>query len=50
MPNLTKPQFIKVKDLADARNGFNVYVKVTKVEEAKSNDGQTTFFRAVVAD
>jgi ssDNA-binding replication factor A large subunit len=50
MPNLTKPQFIKVRDLADSRSGYNVYVKVVKAEEGKSNDGQTTFIRAVVAD
>ena len=50
MSKLTKPHFIKVSDLVDARNGYNVYVKVTKTEEAKSNDGLSTFIRAVVAD
>jgi len=50
MSKLTKPQFIKVRDLIDARSGYNVYIKVVKTEEAKSNDGQTTFIRAVVAD
>jgi hypothetical protein len=50
MSKLTKPQFVKVSTLVDARNGYNVYVKVVKVEEIKSNDGLTTFIRAVVAD
>ena len=50
MSTLTKPQFIKVKDLADARSGYNVYVKVISTEEVQSGDGQTTFVRAVVAD
>jgi hypothetical protein len=50
MSKLTKPQFIKVKSLIDARSGYNVYVKVVKAEQAKSNDGLTTFVRAVVAD
>ena len=50
MSKLTKPHFIKVSDLVDARNGYNVYVRVTKTEESKSNDGQFTFIRAVVAD
>jgi hypothetical protein len=50
MSKLTKPQFIKVNTLGDSRNGYNVYVKVVKVEETKSNDGLTTFIRAVVAD
>jgi len=50
MSQLTKPQFVKVSSLVDARNGYNVYVRVVKAEEAKSNDGQTTFIRAVVAD
>ena len=50
MSKLTKPQFIKVSSLVDARNGYNVYVKVVKTEEVKSNDGESTFIRAVVAD
>jgi replication factor A1 len=50
MSKLTKPTFVKVNSLVDARNGYNVYVRVTKVEESKSNDGQSTFIRAVVAD
>ncbi len=50
MSKLTKPHFIKVNSLVDARNGYNVYVKVVKTEESKSNDGLTTFVRAVVAD
>jgi ssDNA-binding replication factor A large subunit len=50
MSKLTKPVFVKVSSLADARNGYNVYVKVVSVEETKSNDGQSTFARAVVAD
>lgn len=50
MSKLTKPIFVKVNSLVDARNGYNVYVKVISVEETKSNDGQSTFVRAVVAD
>jgi len=50
MSKLAKPHFVKVKTLVDARNGYNVYVKVVKAEQAKSNDGLTTFVRAVVAD
>lgn len=50
MSKLTKPQFVKVKSLVDSRDGYNVYVKVVKAEQAKSNDGLTTFVRAVVAD
>lgn len=50
MSKLTKPHFIKVKDLQHSRSGYNVYVKVVKAEESKSNDGQTTFVRATVAD
>ena len=47
---LTKPTFVKVRDLLDARSGYNVYVKVVSTEEVKSNDGLQTFVRAVVAD
>jgi len=50
MSKLTKPQFVKVKSLVDSRDGYNIYVKVVKAEQAKSNDGLTTFVRAVVAD
>ena len=50
MSKLAKPHFIKVKDLLNGRSGYNVYVKVVKAEESKSNDGLTTFVRAVVAD
>ena len=50
MSKLDKPQFVKLNTLVDARNGYNVYVKVVKAEQAKSNDGLTTFVRAVVAD
>ena len=50
MSKLTKPHFIKVKDLVRSRSGYNVYVKVVSAEESKSNDGRTTFVRAVVAD
>ena len=50
MPELAKPQFIKVRDLLQSRSGYNVYVKVIKTEEVKSNDGQQTYYRAVVAD
>jgi hypothetical protein len=49
MSKLTKPTFVKLNSLLDARNGYNVYVKVVKTEESKSNDGQT-IVRAVVAD
>lgn len=50
MSKLAKPHFIKVNTLVDARNGYNVYVKVVSTEEVKSQDGQQTFVRAVVAD
>jgi len=50
MSKLAKPQFVKVRSLVDARNGFNVYVKVVKAEQAKSNYGLTTLVKAVVAD
>lgn len=50
MSKLTIPTFVKVNSLVDARNGYNVYVRVVKAEESKSNDGQSTFVRAVVAD
>jgi hypothetical protein len=50
MSKLTKPHFVKLRTLADSRDGYNVYVKVVKAEHAKSNDGLTTFVRAVVAD
>lgn len=50
MSKLTKPQFVKVNTLVDSRNGYNVYVKVVSTEVTKSNDGLTTFVRAVVAD
>jgi hypothetical protein len=50
MSKLTKPVFVKVNSLADARNGYNVYVKVVKAEETKSNDGLTNIVSAVVAD
>jgi hypothetical protein len=39
MSKLSKPQFIKVKELANARSGYNVYVKVVSTEDFKSNDG-----------
>ena len=50
MSKLTKPHFIKVKDLLHSRSGYNVYVKVLKTEEFKSNDGLTPMVRATVAD
>ena len=50
MSKLSKPVFVKVNSLVDARHGYNVYVKVVSLEESKSNDGLTTFVRAVVAD
>lgn len=31
---LTKPQFVKVSDLANARSGYNVYVKVISVDKS----------------
>lgn len=30
MSQLTKPTFVKVNSLVDARNGYNVYVRVVK--------------------
>ena len=50
MSKLTKPTFVKVNTLVDSRNGYNVYVRVVSAEETKSQDGQTSFVRAVVAD
>jgi hypothetical protein len=50
MIKLSKPVFVKINSLVDTRNGYNVYAKVIKTEESKSNDGQTTFIKAVVAD
>lgn len=32
MSKLTKPTFVKVNSLVDARNGYNVYVKVIQAE------------------
>ena len=50
MQKLSKPHFVKVSSLIDARSGYNIYVKVVKTEVTKSNDGQNSFIRAVVAD
>jgi ssDNA-binding replication factor A large subunit len=50
MSKLAIPHFVKVRSLVGTRNGYNVYVKVVKAEQTKSNDGLTTFVRAVVAD
>ena len=32
MSKLTKPIFVKIDSLTDARNGYNVFVKVVKAE------------------
>ena len=32
MSKLTKPTFVKLNSLVDARSGYNVYVKVVKAE------------------
>jgi len=50
MSKLSKPVFIKVKELVNARSGYNVYVKVVSAEDFKSNDGDSTYIRAVVGD
>lgn len=46
---LSKPHFIKVKDLEYSRSGYNVYVKVVSVENSQTQSN-VPFVRAVVAD
>ena len=46
---LTKPQFVQVKDLQNARSGYNVYVKVVSVEPSQTQSN-IPIIRAVVAD
>lgn len=46
---LHKPHFIKVKDLENGRNGYNVYVKVVSVENTQTQSN-VPIARAVVAD
>jgi len=50
---LKKPEFIQVKDLDKARSGYNVYVKVVKVdsEDHQYSDGKTVrFAKATLSD
>lgn len=52
-PALTKPEFVKIKDLERGRSGYNVYVKVTEANERQvdTKDGQKiTMIDAVIAD
>lgn len=52
-PALRKPEFVKVKDILRGRSGYNVYVKVLKVEpkDVETKDGQKIpMVHAVVAD
>ncbi len=46
---LTKPHFVKVQDLENARSGYNVYVKVVSVEKSQTQTN-VPIARAVVAD
>ncbi len=46
---LSKPHFIKVKDLEHSRSGYNVYVKVVSVENTQTQSN-VPIARAVVAD
>lgn len=46
---LTKPHFVKVADLANARSGYNVYVKVVSVDKSETQSN-VPIVRAVVAD
>jgi len=46
---LTKPQFVKVQDLSNARSGYNVYVKVVSVDKSQTQSN-LSIVRAVVAD
>ncbi len=46
---LSKPHFIKVKDLENARSGYNVYVKVVSVEKSQTQTN-VPIVRAVVGD
>jgi hypothetical protein len=46
---LTKPHFIKVKDLETSRSGYNVYVTVVSVENSQTQSN-VPIARAVVAD
>ena len=46
---LTKPQFVKVSDLSNARSGYNVYVKVVSVDKSQTQSN-VNIVRAVVAD
>jgi ssDNA-binding replication factor A large subunit len=52
-PALRKPEFVKIKDLERGRSGYNVYVKVVKVDERQvdTKDGQKIpMVDAVIAD
>ena len=52
-PELTKPQFVKVKELEKARSGYNVIVKVIKCSDRdiETRDGRhIRMVDAVVAD
>ena len=46
---LTKPQFVKVSDLSNARSGYNVYVKIVSVDKSQTQSN-VDIVRAVVAD
>ncbi len=46
---LSKPHFIKVKDLEHSRSGYNVYVKVVSAENTQTQSN-IPIARAVVAD
>ena len=46
---LTKPHFVKIRDLENARSGYNVYVKVVSVEKSQTQSN-LPIVRAVVAD
>jgi ssDNA-binding replication factor A large subunit len=47
---LQKPQFVKVINLENGRNGYNVYVKVMSAENSKTESGNLEIVRAVVGD
>jgi ssDNA-binding replication factor A large subunit len=47
---LQKPVFVKVSSLENARDGYNVYVKVVSTEQSTSANQNFDMVKAVVAD
>jgi hypothetical protein len=47
---LTKPQFVKITNLVNSRDGYNVYVKVITADHFKTESGRLEMVKAVVGD